>query len=196
MFVVKGQFALRSQLFTTDNFSEPNGAPLDIKEVQWSLRLGSRSPYTSFDRTISDAAWQNLSIGSNQGWLKLPKEKLEQIGQMAPDRVGFADGSGYLLGMDVFHQLHCLNYLRKKTILYHGIYPESAPDEIPADIHIPIPTRTLIDTLRSSLYRFYSAFSAVPFRHEFDTAALGGWLAGTLVRMDNQTSMSRFLKDS
>lgn len=55
---------------------------------------------------------------------------------MAPDRVGFADGSGYLLGMDVFHQLHCLNYLRKKTILYNDIYPESAVDEIPANIHI------------------------------------------------------------
>lgn len=71
-----------------------------------------------------------------EGWLKQSKEKLKDIGQMASDRVAFADGSGYLLGIDVFHQLHCLNYLRKKTILYSDEYPESAPGEIPAYIHV------------------------------------------------------------
>lgn len=37
-----------------------------MKDVQWPLRLGSKSPYTSFDRTVADAAWKNLSIGPNR----------------------------------------------------------------------------------------------------------------------------------
>ncbi|KAI3320979.1 hypothetical protein HD806DRAFT_504145 [Xylariaceae sp. AK1471] len=42
---------------------------------------------------------------------------------MDESSVQFHDGSGYFFGMDVFHQLHCLNYLRKKTVLYNHLYP-------------------------------------------------------------------------
>lgn len=49
--------------------------------------------------------------------------------------VQFSDGRGYLFGLDVFHQLHCLNYLRKKTVFYNHLYPDM-DEEIPAKYHI------------------------------------------------------------
>jgi hypothetical protein len=68
------------------------------------------------------------------GWLKVPQEKVDQMGQSS---VKFHDGSGYFFGMDVFHQLHCLNYLRKKSILYSHLYPADDEDEqIAPEFHI------------------------------------------------------------
>jgi hypothetical protein len=59
---------------------------------------------------------------------------------MGQSSIEFSDGSGYLYGMDVFHQLHCLDYLRKKTILYHDLYPEVEEDaDIPMAYHIGKP---------------------------------------------------------
>ena len=56
---------------------------------------------------------------------------------MNQSSVKFANGGEYLFGMDVFHQLHCLDYLRKKTILYHPLYPDVEEDEdIPVAYHI------------------------------------------------------------
>jgi hypothetical protein len=53
--------------------------------------------------------------------------------------VQFHDRSGYFFGMDVFHQLHCLNYLRKKTVLYNHLYPsetEVEDQQVPPEFHI------------------------------------------------------------
>ena len=51
--------------------------------------------------------------------------------------VKFKDGSGHFYVMDVFHQLHCLNYLRKKTVLYSHLYPFEINDpEVPPEFHI------------------------------------------------------------
>ncbi len=51
--------------------------------------------------------------------------------------IEFSDHSGYLFVGDVFHQLHCLNYLRKKTILYNHLYLDEENDpEVPAEFHL------------------------------------------------------------
>lgn len=113
-------------------------------------------------------------------------EELAAIGETS---VEFKDGSGHLVGMDVFHQLHCLNYLRKKLDGYKEGYPEIPEDEqIPPRYHIgKSPSHnfgnhaTFLDcspssrfrliildyllTLSSSaLYRLYSNVTRVPFR--------------------------------
>lgn len=70
------------------------------------------------------------------GWLKVPQEKVEAMDQSS---VQFHDRSGYFFGMDVFHQLHCLNYLRKKTVLYNHLYPsetEVEDQQVPPEFHI------------------------------------------------------------
>ena len=56
---------------------------------------------------------------------------------MAQPSIEFADGSGSFYGMDVFHQLHCLNYLRKKSVLYNHLYPSDGEDEqVAPEFHI------------------------------------------------------------
>ena len=51
------------------------------------------------------------------GNIKVQKEDLKSMGDTS---VAFADGSGYLVTVDVFHQLHCLvgfaNGLRRQEI--------------------------------------------------------------------------------
>ncbi|KAL1877496.1 hypothetical protein Daus18300_002483 [Diaporthe australafricana] len=75
-------------------------------------------------------------MGGKQGWLKVPKAKVDLMNQSS---IEFADGSGYLFGLDVFHQLHCLDFLRKKTVLYHPLYPVVEEDEdIPVAYHIVV----------------------------------------------------------
>lgn len=83
-----------------------------------------------------------------------------EVDLMDVKSIQFHDGSGYLYGMDVFHQLHCLNYLRKKTILYHDMYPPTAEDEqVPPEHHIrlsrrapPAPKSELANVTNSTLH--------------------------------------------
>lgn len=56
---------------------------------------------------------------------------------MGEESIPFSDGSGYFFGMDVFHQLHCLDYIRRKSIMYHHLYPSTAEEEdVPPQYHI------------------------------------------------------------
>lgn len=93
--------------------------------------------------------------------------------------IEFNDHSGYLFVRDVFHQLHCLNYLRKKTILYNHLYPYKENDlEVLAEFHLcklPIQKNQLfhdfcwhtephcIDTIRLSL-QCHADLSLIPSR--------------------------------
>lgn len=53
------------------------------------------------------------------------------------ESVSFTDGSGLYYGMDVFHQLHCLNYLRQKTVMYNHLYTGVDLDEdVPEIYHL------------------------------------------------------------
>lgn len=60
-----------------------------------------------------------------EGWLKVSKEDLDAMGETS---VEFEDRSGYLMYMDVFQQLHCLNYLRKKLDPWKASYPSVGSD--------------------------------------------------------------------
>lgn len=42
---------------------------------------------------------------SKDGWVTVQKEDLERINQTS---VRLEDGSGYLAGLEVYHELHCL----------------------------------------------------------------------------------------
>ncbi|ORY68978.1 uncharacterized protein BCR38DRAFT_424932 [Pseudomassariella vexata] len=107
--------------------------------------LGSKSPFTSLDPEIADAAWDTIEVSGTLGWLKMPNEDMDAMGAKS---VEFKDGSGQLVALDVFHQLHCLNYLRKKTSLYSPLYHDMAhEEEIPAQYHIP----HCIDSIRMPL---------------------------------------------
>lgn len=96
------------------------------------------------------------------GWLEVPQD---QVDRMEQSSVRFEDG-GYFFGMDVFHQLHCLNYLRKKSVLYNHLYPSDGEDEqVPPEFHIP----HCIDSIRLSL-QCHADVSLIPQRW------VDGWL--------------------
>ncbi|KAJ0124502.1 hypothetical protein J7T55_005840 [Diaporthe amygdali] len=136
---------------------EPDGIPRATEEKTWHLPIGVRSPYTSLDPTIADAAWEKIVIGTEQGWVNISQEKVNDMGQ---DSIQFDDGSGYFFGLDVFHQLHCLNYIRKKTLLYAPVYQNQPGEEdIPMKYHIP----HCLDSIRLSL-QCHADMSVIPQR--------------------------------
>ncbi|KAK6222399.1 hypothetical protein QIS74_04101 [Colletotrichum tabaci] len=115
------------------NYAEPQDAPIEVNTVRWGLPIGKRTNFTSFDPEVADAAWATRGISHHQGWLKMSTEELASIRETS---VEFKSG-GHLVGMDVFHQLHCLNYLRKKLDGYKEGYPNIPEDEqIPPRFHI------------------------------------------------------------
>ena len=41
---------------------EPSDAPFQATEKSWDLYLGQKTPFTSFDRSIADKAWEGISM--------------------------------------------------------------------------------------------------------------------------------------
>ncbi|KAJ0124044.1 hypothetical protein J7T55_012517 [Diaporthe amygdali] len=145
---------------------EPKEAPIEIVKVRWDLPVGKRSDLTSYDRAVADAAWASRGLGESRkllivpmsdGWLKVSKEDLDAMGETS---VEFEDGSGYLMYMDVFQQLHCLNCLRKKLDPWKASYPSVGSDStFPEGYH----TAHCIDSIRLSL-ECHADVSMVPQR--------------------------------
>ncbi|KAK2601500.1 hypothetical protein N8I77_010947 [Diaporthe amygdali] len=136
---------------------EPKEAPIETVKVRWDLPAGKRSDFTSYDRAVADAAWASRGLGESQGWLKVSKEDLDAMGETS---VEFEDGSGYLMYVDVFQQLHCLNYLRKKLDPWKASYPSVGSDStFPEGYH----TAHCIDSIRLSL-ECHADVSMVPQR--------------------------------
>ncbi|KAK2052712.1 hypothetical protein LY76DRAFT_526127 [Colletotrichum caudatum] len=74
--------------------------------------------------------------------------------------VEFRDGSGYMVYLDVFHQLHCLNYLRMKLDPWKASYPHiPSDDNFPEKYHVA----HCIDSIRLSL-ECHADLSVVPQR--------------------------------
>ncbi|KAJ6597467.1 hypothetical protein DFH09DRAFT_972116 [Mycena vulgaris] len=70
-----------------------------------------------------DAAWDRLTMDVQP--LRLSRETLERIGKVdRPSLVRYReeDGGGYMASVEVVHQLHCLNMLRKYT--YNDYYKD------------------------------------------------------------------------
>jgi len=86
--------------------------------VEWETQffdvdIGHRaSPYTGPPSYELDLAWHKLFANSN---LRISNEEMDTMDQKS---VPFADGSGYWVNLDVYHQLHCLKFLR------WYVYPE------------------------------------------------------------------------
>ncbi|KAJ7104124.1 hypothetical protein B0H15DRAFT_766556, partial [Mycena belliarum] len=71
-----------------------------------------------------DAAWDRLTTDVQP--MRISKETLLRIGKAdVPSLVRYReeDGGGYMASVEVVHQLHCLNMLRKYT--YHDYYKDT-----------------------------------------------------------------------
>ncbi|RAH66307.1 oxidase ustYa family protein [Aspergillus aculeatinus CBS 121060] len=74
--------------------------------------IGQTSPYSQ-DTPEADRLWREISQDGPYGWIKVDKADLDRINQTS---VRLEDGSGYLAGLEVYHELHCLNWFRRKIL--------------------------------------------------------------------------------
>ncbi|KAI3324584.1 hypothetical protein HD806DRAFT_493002 [Xylariaceae sp. AK1471] len=78
------------------------------------LQLGEYSPYTSDYGPEVDSLWDEITAPPGKvGMIVVSKEELASH-NLTSTRL--SDGSGYLATIDVFHQLHCLDMLRKDIL--------------------------------------------------------------------------------
>ncbi|KAH8827706.1 hypothetical protein DL96DRAFT_1600027 [Flagelloscypha sp. PMI_526] len=97
------------------------------------------TPYRGVSDDV-DKAWKDLYKGT---FMRLPKDEAAKL----PNRTWpIADEPGYYIAQfDVFHQLHCLNYLRQSLDREHYLKTHDA--EGLADHHL----RHCVDSIRESL---------------------------------------------
>lgn len=78
-----------------------------MEVLKWEPRLFENhlevsNPFKGPPRPELDEAWNKL-LGPSA--MRVDKETLDKINRSS---VALLDGSGYLIGLDVYHQLHCL----------------------------------------------------------------------------------------
>ncbi|KAH9890203.1 hypothetical protein F4778DRAFT_796472 [Xylariomycetidae sp. FL2044] len=86
---------------------------LKYQREYFDLELGKPSPYAGRGPEVDDA-W--LAISAPPGKVGTIKIGREDLHAMNLSSTPFADGSGYAVTISVFHQLHCLDMLRKSII--------------------------------------------------------------------------------
>jgi hypothetical protein len=132
----------RAKSDETDSIKAPGNAFVDheYQLIQFNGSLGHESPYSGQPSDKIDAAWNALTHGMFRnmfvpttklisalvGIMSLTEEEVLKSGQSL-DSVRFPPeiGSGQYIGsVEVNHQLHCLNFLRKAT--YQDYYASKA----------------------------------------------------------------------
>ncbi|KAJ1715748.1 hypothetical protein NYO67_2047 [Aspergillus flavus] len=81
--------------------------------LKWEVRtfqnqLETSNPYKGPPRPELEEAWHNLLHPSAA--IRVSKEALDRINRTS---VQLLDGSGYMVALDVYHQLHCLRWVRR-----------------------------------------------------------------------------------
>jgi len=88
--------------------------------VQFLGEFGAPSPWRGRPTPEIDLAWEKLDpvIATS-----VTKEEVEDLGKLRNSSVQFPDG-GYLASIAAFHQVHCLNVLRKYSYLDYYVVTE------------------------------------------------------------------------
>ncbi|KAF6234052.1 hypothetical protein HO173_007882 [Letharia columbiana] len=116
-------------------FSPLNEALIPEKKMVHAT-LKSKNPFKGPPSPELDDAWHQLFVNSN---VRVSADDLQKINRTS---VPLGDGSGYYAIPDVYHQLHCLKFLRQ--MLYHDYYRINKPTN-------PIHIDHCIDNLRQNL---------------------------------------------
>jgi len=126
-------FSISAALFVSSWFGQPTNEAFVQKFASWSpaleaveystvqynvSRMGSPI-YTGANDAV-DAAWNALAF--DIGDQMISHEQMKTLGKPM-DSLGVANPKtgehGFRIGLEVFHQLHCLNFLRKITYKEH-----------------------------------------------------------------------------
>ena len=107
----------------------PARAATHLESVRFSSQLGHQTRYSGPPRPEVDAAWDELLQNTN---IRVSATDLRRIDR---NSIPLADGSGdYMAGLDVYHQLHCVKYLRH--YLYAEYYNTSGAGEPSVAEHV------------------------------------------------------------
>ncbi|KAF2256776.1 hypothetical protein BU26DRAFT_599405 [Trematosphaeria pertusa] len=141
-----GSFLLEfhiSSKSTSFSVHSPLNKIIQTQTSHWNLSLGDRTPFTEAPSRDVDALWDSISAPpGNVGTIIVQKEDLEKS---SLESIELADGSGYLATVDVFHQLHCLDFIRK--YVFNATYQLSPAEHPLWEDHIA----HCIDSIRLSL---------------------------------------------
>ncbi|MCJ1312070.1 hypothetical protein MMC25_005744 [Agyrium rufum] len=124
--------------FGPDLIASPARSVVRYEAVEFDNLLLGTSPFRGPMRPEQDEAWDILLEDQN---IIVQEEDLIKVNRTS---LKMYDGSGYLAALDVYHELHCLNYIRK--YIHRDYY---ANDELPETqiVHVG----HCIDTLRMTL---------------------------------------------
>lgn len=98
------------------------------------------SPFQSPPSTELDARWEDLY---NFGISRIPRSQAARLPNRTEEIPG--DEGNFIVELDVFHEIHCLNRIRKA--LYPDHYPEMRMDDPKNEEHIS----HCLDSIRQSL---------------------------------------------
>ncbi|KAF7509683.1 hypothetical protein GJ744_007554 [Endocarpon pusillum] len=113
------------------------------QDQRWDINMGKLTEFTKPPNPEVDASWNSISAPPGDvGALVLQKHELDEMNITS---IPYADGSGYIALIDVFHQLHCLDFLRK--VIFNSTYQMSESQYPLQDYHIA----HCIDSIRLSL---------------------------------------------
>ncbi|KAI1472903.1 uncharacterized protein F4812DRAFT_31500 [Daldinia caldariorum] len=99
-----------------------------------------------------DAAWKNLLWGR---YFSVSEAEAKDLWGDEYTEYWDHHRSGYTAGLDMFHQLHCLNQIRQA--LHRDVYPETP-------LHGPVHTDRCLDQLRQSIMCWGST-AVVPLKY-------------------------------
>ncbi|KAG1883787.1 hypothetical protein F4604DRAFT_1920293 [Suillus subluteus] len=129
-------FTLWAQAPSIDDvvlFSPANEAVESIGIVKFNGSFGATSIYRGSPSPELDAAWDSVSFNARP--IRMTLEQLLRTGeQPSPSMARYSDeyGGGYMATVEVIHQLHCLDMLRRVSwgdhYYHHGNMHES-PEE-------------------------------------------------------------------
>ncbi|KAJ6597464.1 hypothetical protein DFH09DRAFT_1131916 [Mycena vulgaris] len=103
----------------------PAQEAVEYQNIRYNGHLTLGSPYRGAPSASVEAAWDRISENNTLRPIRVSDEELKKIyksGRTSNVQFSPANGGGSLGSIEVFHQLHCLNMLRKVT--YKDHYPE------------------------------------------------------------------------
>ncbi|KAF2864797.1 hypothetical protein BDV95DRAFT_680743 [Massariosphaeria phaeospora] len=89
----------------------PGTAAIEYERVVLNRSIESENVFAGKRTQAMDDAWAELIKPMA---LKISNDELARLGETS---ISFADGSGYLAEMAVFHELHCVKHLREHMTL-------------------------------------------------------------------------------
>ncbi|KAL4994490.1 hypothetical protein BDV10DRAFT_151154 [Aspergillus recurvatus] len=184
------QSCVRPQL----SYSPAKAADAIVYEKKRLMRDIERNPFTGEPRPELDAAWGHLLEPMTT------KITANELSHLPDTSIPFADGSGYIAELAVYHELHCVKRIRRYLHLTH-YYPNiSAPDLVRENTHIDHCLEYWREaamcrgdtTLSTFRWKDGLPHSRVYSDHEcVNWAVLDGWARGRMVDMSDYSILQQ-----